>query len=629
MPAKRGPKPKPVVEFPTPLTLDWVDPATFAAALVLHAVRHGDSFHHLQRAIVRQDERFDRKTLRDWAAGTKIPGTAISFTMLERIERRYRLPAGYFRAKLPESGRAVTSRERSNIPQSERRRLAWHLPHDFDQRPARERDEILDWVRMVIISGSTNYRRFQAEAMKLRYALRFPALDEMAGLAPKLGRKVAVTGAGAPAELVAEVADLIRFKTKTLTAIGEQRSGVWGDETASQKLEHLALMFGALAAAPQGEVAGLGLPVENLSMAMLVLPALWDWYLQWREARRGFYTAWEINMLGLILALTRRETGWLWQNEHLAERLVAVPPLADDAEVQSARADWRAACERMHVHALARTKEVARVARVHRDPFEPILAVLESDSPVGEYRRITTTILDRLPDADRYPKAAAEAVRGFLMLRLGLHLGVRQKNLRQLLICPRGGTPRSERQLEILKRGEMRWSAREQGWEVLIPSAAFKNASSSFFGKKPFRLLLPDFEQLYEQIEAYLSMHRGVLLGAAVDSGTFFVKTVKLSSSDAAYNQATFYEAWRLTIQRYGIYNPYTGKGAIKGLLPHGPHNVRDILATHILKQTGSYEQASYAIQDTPEMVAEHYGRFLPQDKSALAAKILNQVWAA
>jgi hypothetical protein len=34
-----------------------------------------------------------------------------------------------------------------------------------------------------------------------------------------------------------------------------------------------------------------------------------------------------------------------------------------------------------------------------------------------------------------------------------------------------------------------------------------------------------------------------------------------------------------------------------------------------ILKQTGSYEQASYAIQDTPDMVAQHYGRFLPQDK--------------
>jgi hypothetical protein len=68
---------------------------------------------------------------------------------------------------------------------------------------------------------------------------------------------------------------------------------------------------------------------------------------------------------------------------------------------------------------------------------------------------------------------------------------------------------------------------------------------------------------------------------------------------------------------------------AHKGLLPREPHNVRDVLATHILKQTGSYEQASYAIQDMAEMVAKHYGRFLPQDKAALAAKILNQVWEA
>jgi len=62
--------------------------------------------------------------------------------------------------------------------------------------------------------------------------------------------------------------------------------------------------------------------------------------------------------------------------------------------------------------------------------------------------------------------------------------------------------------------------------------------------------------------------------------------------------------------------------------LPHGPHNPRDVLATHIL-QTGSYEQASYAIQDTPDVVQHHYGRFLPQDKAALAAKVLNQVWEA
>lgn len=272
-------------------------------------------------------------------------------------------------------------------------------------------------------------------------------------------------------------------------------------------------------------------------------------------------------------------------------------------------------------------KEIQRVVRVHRDPFEPILVVLEAPSPVGEYRKITEEILRRIPNERRYSRAAAEAVRSFLLLRLGLHLGLRQKNLRQLMLCPRGQEPRSERQLADMKRGELRWSDRDAGWEVLIPAVAFKNATSSYFGNKPFRLVLPSLGGLYDHLEAYINRHRAVLLAGAGDPGTFFVKTVKTTSANAAYDQTTFYEAWRLTIQRYGIYNPYTGRGAIKGLLPHGPHNVRDVLATHILKQTGSYEQASYAIQDTPDMVAKHYGRFLPQDKAALAAKILNQAW--
>jgi len=178
-------------------------------------------------------------------------------------------------------------------------------------------------------------------------------------------------------------------------------------------------------------------------------------------------------------------------------------------------------------------------------------------------------------------------------------------------------------------RGELRWSERDNAWEVFIPAVAFKNAHSSFFSGQPFRLALPDLCGLYGLIDAYLDRDRALLLGEARDPGTFFVKSVKRSSTDAAYDQTTFYEAWRLTIQRYGVYNPYTRRGAIKGLLPHGPHNVRDVLATHILKQTGSFEQASYAIQDTPDIVAKHYGRLLPENKASLAAAILNRVWSA
>lgn len=117
------------------------------------------------------------------------------------------------------------------------------------------------------------------------------------------------------------------------------------------------------------------------------------------------------------------------------------------------------------------------------------------------------------------------------------------------------------------------------------------------------------------------------MVGPAADPGTVFVATARGRNSDLALGKAAFYDLWRQTITRYGVFNPYTGRGAIAGLLPHGPHGVRDVLATHILKATGSYEHAAYSIQDTADTVARHYGRFLPKDKSALAALIVNKVW--
>ncbi|MER9642371.1 hypothetical protein [Mesorhizobium sp. L2C084A000] len=643
---KPGVKPREIDEFPTPLFSEWLDPQAFQEALELHMRRHGDSYWHLHRAVVKEGETLDHSTIRHWLSGTKVPRSVTSFELLGRIERRYRLPEGYFKGKLPHRAHSATGHMLDDIGPAERRRLAWHLPDDFNSRPTVEQEEILEWVRRVIISGSTDYRRFQAAAIKQRYAIRFPSVSygqtDLADRDDTEDFQVRESGEGsftdpdlfsgvidAPPTLAMEMAELIRFKTSTLTAFGLQRQGVWGEETTSQKIEHLGLMFGALAAHPKGPVRGCGVPFQHLSFGMLVFPSVWDWYVQWRERRRGFYTSWEVDMLRISLALTRKDTGWLRQHQNLATRVRPVPGLISQIDIDRAKADWDDACDVYFKHATFRVKEIQRVARVHRDPFEPIMPVLEAESPVGSYRKITEEILRMMPDERFYRRAAAEAVRSFLMLRLGLHLGLRQKNLRQLMVCAPGHLPRSERQLADLKRGEIRWSERDGGWEVLIPSVAFKNANSSFFGSKPFRLVLPNLGGLYEQIEAYVGRHRRALLADAGDPGTFFVKTVKATSKDAAYDQTTFYEAWRLIIQRYGIYNPYTRRGAIPGLLPHGPHNVRDVLATHILKQTGSYEQASYAIQDTPDMVAKHYGRFLPQDKAALAARILNQVWEA
>ncbi|MBN9317076.1 MAG: hypothetical protein J0I99_15140 [Devosia sp.] len=624
---------RPIVEFPKPLWTEWEDVDGFADALNLHIRRHGDSVRHLFHAVAKEDKATNHRTLMKWATGELTPRSIQSLEVLGRIERRYRLPPGYFKAKLPYLGRARTGHVLEDFTPAERRRLAWHLPDDFNARSPAEQDEILDWVNRVIISGSTDYRAFQAAAIKNRYAVRFRAFQGK-GLPKKqpaatadVDQEMVSSVVDAPAELEREMAGLLKFKTATLTAFGFQRNGVWGEETASQKVEHLGLMFGAITAPADGPVHGFGAPLESLCFAMLVFPPVWDWYLQWREQRRGFFTKWEVGMLALLTSVVKVDTGWIRQTPALADRLRPIDVLITAADIARVRADWHGACDEMYRHARQRLKEIERVAKVHRDPFEPILPILEADSPVGEYRKITEEILRFMPDERLYPRPAAEAVRSFLMLRIGLHTGLRQKNLRELRICPPGRMPTSERNLEDMKCGELRWSSRDHGWEILIPSVAFKNANSSFFGQKPFRLVLPDMAGLYEMIDAYVDRHRARLLASADDPGTFFVKTVKQSSTNARYDQTTFYDAWRLIIQRYGIYNPYTERGAIKGLLPHGPHNVRDVLATHILKKTGSYEQASYAIQDTPDMVQQHYGRFLPQDKAAIAAQVLNRVW--
>lgn len=635
-PRRYGPKKREIVEFPTPLWDADTDKMPFPEALLTQIKRHGDTFFHLYRAVGEVDKLVDPHSIRSWCEGKRAPRTIQSLEVLGRIERRYRLPAGYFKARLAHPGRAHTGHRMREIDRAEARRLAWHLPEDFNSRSKEEQDEIITWVQANIVVGATEYRRYQSTAAKAPYSVRFNSLQTKTRRRGTMERQADTDSADpdirntaftAPDRLEAEMNELVRFKTATLTAVGQQRNGVWNNQTATQRIEHFGLMFGAFAASPGSTVRGYGAGLDKLTFGMLVFPKVWDWYLTWRERKRGFYTMWESDMLILGAALTRKDTGWLRQSPHIAQHLAPIPGLFTNEDVTRAQADWETACEQIHQHTRLRNAEIERVARVHRDPFEPILVVLEAEKPVSEYRKITDEIIRLMPDEGAYPTAHAEAVRSFLLLRLGLHLGLRQRNMRELLVCLPGETPRSERRLEDLKRGEIRWSDRDQGWEVLIPSVAFKNYDSSFFGSKPFRLVLPDLAGLYSYIDAYVNRHRGRLLGRADDPGTFFIKTTKATSVGAAYDQNTFYEAWRLTIQRFGIYNPWTGCGAIKGLLPHGPHNIRDILATHILKQTGSFEHASYAIQDTPEMVKKHYGRFLPQDKAQIAANVLNKVW--
>ena len=105
---KRGAEPRIVDELPKPLFQQWVEPSSFSDALELHMRRHGDSYWHLHRAVIRDEENLNSSTIRHWMRGSKAPRSAASMEVLARIERRYRLPAGYLKAKLPHQTRSTT-----------------------------------------------------------------------------------------------------------------------------------------------------------------------------------------------------------------------------------------------------------------------------------------------------------------------------------------------------------------------------------------------------------------------------------------------------------------------------------------------------------------------------------------
>ena len=559
------------------------------------------------------------------------------------MKKKYDLPDGHFIAKRPSLRRPRALAAQSALMQSgraqlingadgiNRRAYKWHLPEDYDARPSRERAEIRSWIMNNVLSGATEYGKFCQLKYQVRYAVRFSDLmpnRARRSYTPKIRREGDPSPSEvveAPRQLADEMNAYWEFKTTALVPIGFRRSGKWSIGTAHERMLALGRFFGALTADPDSTAAGLGVPLQRLTLALLAVPKLWDWYLDWCVDKRGFHSVTDLNCLVDAITITYPNTGWIRQNSKLAKRLSPIPGILTSRDIKRIRRNWHAACDGACKYAKQRHRDLKRIVRQNRDPFVPIMTALEADSPLAEYRKITDELLRRLPVESKTDLEYAEGIRAYLMLRIGMHSGLRARNMRELMFSGKSEKFRSERVLGFASRGELRWN--KGAWEIFIPISAFKNQNSSFFRGKPYKLILPDLAGLYPMIESYLKTHRDILLHGYPDPGHFFVRTVKTNKKLTAFEPANFYMAWRSAVVQYGIYNPYTGRGAIKGLLPHGPHCVRDVIATHILKKTGSYELASYGLQNTARSVQEHYGRFLPLDKTGLASEIMNEVW--
>jgi transcriptional regulator with XRE-family HTH domain len=59
-----------------------------------------------------------------------------------------------------------------------------------------------------------------------------------------------------------------------------------------------------------------------------------------------------------------------------------------------------------------------------------------------------------------------------------------------------------------------------------------------------------------------------------------------------------------------------------RGLLPFGPHSIRHVVATEVVKQTGSFEAAANVLLDSIDMVVRHYARFAPRDRYSFGWRV-------
>ena len=107
---------------------------------------------------------------------------------------------------------------------------------------------------------------------------------------------------------------------------------------------------------------------------------------------------------------------------------------------------------------------------------------------------------------------------------------------------------------------------------------------------------------------------------AQKEKSEYFVSDVAGGSGRSCQFQTTGRYAGR-----FRDFNPAGTKeqGAIEGLRPHGPHSVRHILATTMVKLTGGFSEAAALLMDTEEMVRDNYARFLPGERHARAQGIL------
>lgn len=572
-------------------------PPTLAAALSFLFKGSGCGFAEIGRLLPSNQA----SAVASWANGRRTPSIG-SLSSIYKIEDFFNLPRNTLASKAVFDGRSgiKAALERGGFPRPAGESLSFlakYLPPDFPTLPVDEQRRLVTAANDHILQNKSEFRLWSITMLTKSFRLKIESLTSGT-------RK--------------EIDNLIDYKTAIIPPTGYRRSdnGQWRQSTPSCTgtigiFKHCAERIFGVLTIPR-EYMGGGLRIEQLTIAHFALPAVWRLYFNYIEKRNGKNPVSSIfPELAMVYPWLDAKYGWIAQSAWLADRLEPIEGIITEQEVALAKTNW---------HEFIRSKEpelddlrrhlkkIWEITPPDRDSHLPILPILESDEPLRILNRAIKEYESQTWHRTTPPVMSALHLRNVVLLRILAETALRSRNLIDLTWKPNN-------------TGQLRREANGY-YTIEIPYAQFKNPHSRFFGpprsKQNYKITLS--KKMIPLLDQYLHSARKLLLNRwaanndiddLVDEGFLFIsRSGCLSQHLSPVTAAGIMRRFTAT---YLVYNPLTGTG-IKGVEPFLTHAVRHIVATHILKKTGSYFEAGRAIQDTAYTAERHYAKYAPED---------------
>jgi hypothetical protein len=206
-----------------------------------------------------------------------------------------------------------------------------------------------------------------------------------------------------------------------------------------------------------------------------------------------------------------------------------------------------------------------------------------------------------LPSRSLNPFLWAYQLQNSLLWDFALETRLRARNLSEISLDPAS--------LNSLQRTP-------EGYRLSIHGSQFKNRKSGFFKKDGVYITISwNLDpRLTRWIDLYLSEARPIFLDGRV--GDFFFIQRNIRGVTRIFVKPSHLSLRAVEMSKAVAFNPITGSG-IRGVEPFGLNAFRDICATHVLKQGGTWEQAAIMLTDTVTTVKKHYADFSPTDHLA------------